>query len=108
MHFRPGCRRRHLSATARRAHTAVSAIARQVRALEDSLSTRLLNKTTRRQSLTEAGRVFFERAKIFLDEFDRAKRDMSSFQDTVKGVLHVYLRTSAATALMQVVSNCFY
>ena len=33
---------------------------------------------------------------------------MSSFQDTVKGVLHVYLRTSAATALMQVVSNCFY
>ena len=84
-----------LSATARRAHTAVSSIARQVKALEDSLGARLLNKTTRRQSLTEAGRVFYERAKIILDEFDRAKRDVSSFQDSVKGVLRVYLRTSA-------------
>lgn len=89
-----------LSATARRAHTAVSSIARQVKALEDSLGARLLNKTTRRQSLTEAGRVFYERAKIILDEFDRAKRDVSSFQDTVKGVLRVYLRTSAATAVI--------
>ena len=89
-----------LSATARRAHTAVSSIARQVKALEDSLGTRLLNKTTRRQSLTEAGRVFYERAKLILDEFDRAKRDVSSFQNAVKGVLRVYLRTSAATAVI--------
>jgi DNA-binding transcriptional LysR family regulator len=89
-----------LSATARARHIAVSSIARQVKALEDSLGTRLLNKTTRRQSLTEAGRMFYDRAKLIIDTYDRAKRDVASFQDAAKGVIRVYLRTSVASAVI--------
>ena len=89
-----------LSATARQNHASVSSIARQVKSLEDLLGTRLLNKTTRNQSLTEAGQIFYERAKLILEDIDRVKRDVSSFQNSVKGLLRVYLRTSAGTAVI--------
>jgi DNA-binding transcriptional LysR family regulator len=89
-----------LSATARRNHLAVSSIARQLKTLEDALGTRLLNKTTRQQSLTEAGALFYKKAKHIVSELDRAKRDISSFQQSVKGLLKVYLRTSAACAVI--------
>jgi len=88
------------SAAARQADASVSSIARHVKALEDSLGTRLLNKTTRQQALTEAGRIFYGRAKAILDEVDRARRDVSSFQSTVKGLLRVYLRSSAGSAVI--------
>jgi len=83
------------SAAARRINASVSSVARQVKTLEDALGAPLLTKTTRQQGLTDAGRMFFERAKAILDDLDRAKRDVSSFQSAVKGSLRVYLRTSA-------------
>lgn len=88
------------SAAARENDSSVSSIARQVKALENYLGARLLNKTTRQQGLTEAGRVFFDRAKAILQDLDRAKRDVASFQSAVKGSLRVYLRTSVADAVI--------
>ena len=41
-------------------------VAKQVAYLETRLGTRLLNRTTRRQSLTEAGRLFYDRCKEVL------------------------------------------
>jgi DNA-binding transcriptional LysR family regulator len=35
-------------------------VGRHVRALEDNLGAQLLNRTTRRHSLTEAGRIYYE------------------------------------------------
>lgn len=48
---------------------------RQVRALEGALGVKLLNRTTRRQSLTDGGRLFYERAKNILAEMEAAQAD---------------------------------
>ncbi len=88
------------SAAARQTDMSISAIARQVKALEESLGVRLLNRTTRNQALTDAGAIFYERARTILDDVERAKRDASSFQQIVKGLLRVSLRVSAGTTVI--------
>jgi len=43
-------------------------VAKHVTALEARLGTRLLNRTTRKQSLTEIGRAYYDRCKVVLAE----------------------------------------
>ncbi|MGB3339476.1 MAG: LysR family transcriptional regulator [Devosia sp.] len=88
------------SAAARRKDTTVSSVARQVKALEDELGVRLLNRTTRSNSLTEAGENFYERARTVVAELRSAKQEASSFQTTVKGLLRVCLRVSPSRVIL--------
>lgn len=48
-------------------------VGRYVQALEQYLGLRLINRTTRRQHLTEAGFAFYERVKIILAEVEAAE-----------------------------------
>ena len=59
---------------ARRVHVAQPALSKQVMALERELGARLLDRRGRRVELTEAGRVFLERARIILEEVQEAER----------------------------------
>jgi DNA-binding transcriptional LysR family regulator len=43
-------------------------VGKHVRFLEDRLGVRLLNRTTRRQSLTETGQAYYERCRTVLAE----------------------------------------
>jgi DNA-binding transcriptional LysR family regulator len=83
-----------LSAAARRMNTSVTSVARQVNSLEALLGVRLLNRTTRRQSLTEAGQDYYSRISEAIARIDDIKRDVSAFQEDVKGRLRVHLRTT--------------
>jgi DNA-binding transcriptional LysR family regulator len=47
-------------------------VGKHVRFLEDRIGVRLLNRTTRRQSLTEFGRAYYERCRVVLAEADAA------------------------------------
>ncbi|RMO55258.1 hypothetical protein ALQ29_04742 [Pseudomonas marginalis pv. marginalis] len=47
-------------------------VAKHVSALEQRLGARLLNRTTRRQSLTELGSAYYERCKHILTEAEAA------------------------------------
>ena len=53
-----------LSAAAEELNISSQLAGKQMRALEHGLGIKLLNRTTRRQSLTDGGRIFYERAKI--------------------------------------------
>ncbi|WP_273808916.1 MULTISPECIES: LysR family transcriptional regulator [unclassified Pseudomonas] len=48
-------------------------VGRHVHSLEQKLQARLLNRSTRRQSLTDVGRAFYERAKLVLIEVELAE-----------------------------------
>ncbi len=56
-----------------------SAVTRQVQALEESLGTRLFERTTRRVRLTDAGRALFKDTERLLSDFHETIR---SFQQT--------------------------
>ncbi len=66
-----------------------SVVSKYVTRLEERLGARLLNRTTRRLSLTEAGRVFYERSRRGLEDIEDAEAEVSRLQDEPRGVLRV-------------------
>lgn len=64
-------------------------LSRVVTQLERELGVRLLERTTRSLSLTEAGREFFERAVGILASVDDAQRAMQKAQGEPRGVLKI-------------------
>ncbi|WP_035058106.1 LysR family transcriptional regulator [Andreprevotia chitinilytica] len=66
-----------------------TAASRLVADLENHLNARLLQRTTRRLSLTEAGRAYFERATQILADIDEAESALGSETAKPSGVLRV-------------------
>jgi DNA-binding transcriptional LysR family regulator len=77
------------AAAARRFGLSAAMAGKHVSAIEAELNTRLLQRTTRRLSLTDVGQTYYERCKRILEAFDEANREASDSQGTVRGVLRV-------------------
>ncbi|MBN8478142.1 MAG: LysR family transcriptional regulator [Burkholderiales bacterium] len=65
----------------------VSSVSRQIADLEAHLDARLLNRTTRRLSLTEAGRDFHERSVQLLADLDEAEQAAGGVGAAPRGTL---------------------
>lgn len=63
--------------------------AKHVQEIEARLGARLLHRTTRRQSLTEVGRIYLERSKGLLADFDTAEASATELQAEPRGLLRV-------------------
>ena len=64
-------------------------IGKHVHHLEQHLGVRLLNRTTRRQSLTDFGREFYERSKFILAEVETAENLAAHTQAAPSGRLRI-------------------
>jgi DNA-binding transcriptional LysR family regulator len=64
-------------------------VGRYIQALEDRLGVRLLNRTTARQSLTEAGVAFYAQASTILEQLEAAETAASERQAEPRGTLRV-------------------
>jgi len=60
------------SAAGRRLNLSKATVSDQVQALENALGVRLLNRTTRRVSLTEIGRGYYDRCVQLLQDLEEA------------------------------------
>ncbi|VVE17040.1 LysR family transcriptional regulator [Pandoraea eparura] len=78
-----------LAATARELNLTPPAVSRRLSNLEDRLGVRLLNRTTRRISLTSEGEVYFAHAQRILSDIDDMERLVSSSRAAPKGMLRV-------------------
>ena len=85
------------SAAARSLNVTPSAVSKLVGRLEDRLGTRLLNRTTRRISVTEEGRAFHERCVQILSAIDEAEVAASHLSASPSGVLRVNAAVAFAT-----------
>ena len=66
-----------------------AAVSRHVGELEQRLGVRLLQRTTRRLSLTDEGRTFFARAKELLGAIDEAESELTSRAGEPSGLIRV-------------------
>ncbi|TCS37518.1 DNA-binding transcriptional LysR family regulator [Paucimonas lemoignei] len=79
----------NFSAVAREAFTTQSAISKQVQALEAQIGARLLVRSTRSHSLTEAGQLYYERCRQVLDTLEEARIEVHRAEHEISGVLRV-------------------
>lgn len=77
------------AAAARALDLSPTMVGKHIRFLEDRLGVRLLNRTTRRQSLTEAGRVYLERCRQLLAEAEDVELSVQALRAAPRGVLRV-------------------
>ncbi len=78
-----------LAATARELNLTPPAVSRRLSQLEERLGVRLLNRTTRRISLTSEGEVYFQNALRILSDIDDMECLVSSSRAAPKGLLRV-------------------
>jgi DNA-binding transcriptional LysR family regulator len=77
------------SEAARRLGLAKSAVSKQISELEQNLGVRLMNRTTRRLNLTEAGERFYQSCARILREAVDATQAVRDLQSQPKGILRV-------------------
>src|SRR4051812_18126801 len=73
-----------------------STVSRKVSELEERLGSRLLQRTTRKLSLTDAGRTYYDYSARIASEIEEAERAVSSLEDTPRGLLRVTAPVNAA------------
>jgi len=77
------------AAAAEASHVSATMVAKHIRIIEERLGARLLHRTTRRQHLTEVGRLYYERAKQALIEVELAEASASELQSSPRGRLRL-------------------
>ncbi len=74
-----------------------STISKHITRLEERLGARLLNRTTRRLTLTEVGRSFYERCERILAEANEAEEAVSRLSNEPRGTLRITAPMTFAT-----------
>jgi len=84
------------------AHLGISAstISQTIRSLEERLGMRLLNRTTRSVSLTDAGEKLLQRIRPAITELGAAVEDLNEFRDTPTGTLRLSVTSVAARIVL--------
>ena len=78
------------SAAARHLNMSVTMVSNHIQSLEDRLGVRLLNRTTRKVSLTDIGRAYYERSRQILIDLDDADLIATAQQAAPQGVLKLF------------------
>jgi DNA-binding transcriptional LysR family regulator len=81
------------SAAARRLNMSTTTVSNHIQSLEDRLGARLLHRTTRKVSLTEVGRVYYDRCTQILSDIEQADDIAGALQSTPRGTLRIYSAT---------------
>ncbi len=85
---------RSMSGAGRELNLSPAVISKRIRRLEERLGVRLLQRTTRQLSLTQAGQGFYERVISILSSVDDAESWVASGAATARGILRVSAPTS--------------
>lgn len=88
------------AAAARKMDLAPAVVTRQIQDLEQSLGVRLLHRTTRKMSLTQAGEGYLSRLRLILSEVDEAADQARAHSSEISGSLRVGTTSLVAANLL--------
>lgn len=91
---------KHFGRAAERLHMAQPPLSSQIKQLEAELGTVLLERTTRKVELTEAGALLLERTRQILADVEAAKTDVAEIGRGAAGVLRLGFSGTATYRLM--------
>jgi DNA-binding transcriptional LysR family regulator len=81
------------SAAGRKLNMSTTMVSNHVQSLEDRLGARLLHRTTRKVSLTEVGKTYYDRCTQILADLEQADDIAGSSQSIPRGTLRIYTAT---------------
>jgi DNA-binding transcriptional LysR family regulator len=93
------------AAAAKRLDLSPAMVTNHIRSLEERLGARLLNRTTRRLSLTEAGQEYYERCTRILAEIEEADSRVAALSATPSGTLRINTSTVLSHGLVTLIGE---
>jgi DNA-binding transcriptional LysR family regulator len=93
------------SAAGRRLNMSTTMVSNHVQALEERLGARLLHRTTRKVSLTEVGKAYYDRCTQILADIEQADDIAGALQSTPRGTLRIYTATHIVPFVASVVTE---
>src|SRR5258708_19407902 len=93
------------SAAGRRLNMSTTMVSNHVQALEDRLGARLLHRTTRKVSLTEVGKAYYDRCIQILADLEQADDIVGALQSAPRGTLRVFTATHIVPFIAPVVAG---
>lgn len=96
-----------ITATSDQLDIAKSAVSRRLMELEKRLGVQLLNRTTRKSSLTEAGQIFYRQAQAIVSDADELTNLVSQGSTELRGTLKISVPVSFGLLHLSPVVNAF-
>src|ERR1700724_3587030 len=93
------------SAAGRKLNMSTTMVSNHVQSLEDRLGARLLQRTTRKVSLTEVGKAYYDRCVQILADIEQADDIAGAQQLTPRGTLRIYTATHIVQFVAPVVNS---
>jgi DNA-binding transcriptional LysR family regulator len=81
-----------LSAAARKCGVSIATVSRVLQSLEDDVGGRLIDRTSRKLSLTEAGETYFGQVEQILHEIQKANESVARLHVNPRGMIRVHSR----------------
>ncbi|SIS61571.1 LysR substrate-binding domain-containing protein [Neptunomonas antarctica] len=91
----------------RRLGISIAQVSRQVSALESRLATQLLYRTTRKVSITEAGKIYYQHCRQVLDGLEEAERALANLQSAPRGKLKITAPATYGESIIAPLLNDF-
>lgn len=92
------------TAAARQLEMSVSSISQTVSKLENELNVKLLNRSTRRIGLTEAGRIYYQGCRRMMQEVQEVHEQLYAFNNTPTGTLHIGCSSTMAQNVLATIT----
>ncbi|WP_158583011.1 LysR family transcriptional regulator [Lysinibacillus yapensis] len=98
----------NISLAAKKLNMAQPPLSQQLKLLEEELNMKLLERNTRNLTLTEEGKVFYEKSLEILEVVERTKQRMKEISEGISGTLNIGMIPSLGAELLPEKIKDFY